>query len=132
MLSRCLNILVIFLISINIFDTNDMANLTYLLTCGLFISCLLTPKMMANIAKKGIIHKGMIPIAELEPASYHYGQRVLCARLLSLSLFIYFISSLNFLMLGLVFFEYILLEYYIYQIRIFNTICLDIFEKKFG
>jgi hypothetical protein len=128
-LSRFLNVSVICFIVLGSLSKASFEITLIVFLASALISCCLNPLLMIAVSKKRLSHQGMIPIAELYPQSFAYGQRCFAARLLSL---IFIIKSIQ-LGSGLPYavMEYILLEYYIYQIRIFNSICLDIFEEKF-
>ena len=132
MLSRLLNSTLIYIILVmGGLLSGLVENVTLLLIAGLVVSCAFTPGFIVRTIQQNKFSKRMVAVAELEPASYAYGQRVLLARLVSLVLFLHFAWGGSILWTGLVCLEYLLLEYYIYQIRIYSAVCLDLLEQKF-
>ena len=131
MLSRLLNCLLIYITLVLDGMPRLIENVTLLMIAGLVVSCALTPSFIVRTIQQNQFSKRMVSVAELEPASYGYGQRVLLARLVSLVLFLHFAWGGSVLWTGLVCLEYLLLEYYIYQIRLYSSVCLDLLENKF-
>ena len=131
MLSRLLNISVICLILLGVLDQSKIESLILIYIGAGFLSCIFTPIMMTRIQREQACHSGMIPIAELDPGSREYGERCLIARVIPLILLICCLHAGS-RFAWLVAIQYFFLEYYIYQVRLFNTICMDILEKRFS
>ena len=129
MLSRLLNCSLIYLLLV-LDHPEFQTNVTYVLLVGLCLSSLFTPGLIVRTIKSGVSRK-ILSVAELEPSSYAYGQRVLLARLVPVILLIEFAFAGNWFMIFFSCLNYLLLEYYIYQIRLYNSVCLDLLEQKF-